>query len=215
MVQYIQTVQTQAFQLWLTPSLSELGWNVGPTVLTAFAHPDETWADMSQVIPREVWPPAQAPKSIAYFCGPLPEVDPIPPYSDHDFPVQQAAVVQENSIGWINENLPVLWPAGGMPASFNWNLLDDPLGASGPARFDSQYWRANLSPAERYVLSVPGSTQYRLTPAGSGFANLYLAGDWTLNGLNFGCIESATMGGLEVSQALCGYPAQIVGINDI
>jgi len=68
--------------------------------------------------------------------------------------------------------------------------------------------------AERYVLSVPGSTQYRLSPANSGFTNLYLAGDWTLNGLNFGCIESATMGGLEVSQAICGYPQEIVGETD-
>lgn len=65
------------------------------------------------------------------------------------------------------------------------------------------------------MLSVPGSTKYRLTAAGSGFANLYLAGDWTLNGLNFGCIESATMGGLEVSQAICGYPKEIVGTTDV
>jgi uncharacterized protein with NAD-binding domain and iron-sulfur cluster len=215
MVQSIQTVQTQAFQLWLTPSLSELGWSAGPTVLTAFAHPDETWADMSQVVPREVWPVGQEPGSIAYFCGPLLEVDPIPPYSDHDFPAQQAVLVQEESIRWVDQNLPLLWPAAGAPANFNWNLLDDPLGGSGPARFTSQYWRANLSPAERYVLSVPGSTQYRLGPAGSRFANLYLAGDWTLNGLNFGCIESATMGGLEVSQAICGYPSEIVGVNDL
>jgi uncharacterized protein with NAD-binding domain and iron-sulfur cluster len=169
---------------------------------------------MSQVIPREVWPPSQAPGSIAYFCGPLLDANPIPPYSDHAFPAQQAAIVRDDSSNWINQNLPVIWPAAGTPGNFNWNLLDDLVGGNGAARFDSQYWRANLSPAERYVLSVPGSTQYRLKAAGSGFSNLYLAGDWTLNGLNFGCIESATMGGLEASQAICGYPTEIVGEND-
>lgn len=210
----VQTVQTQAFQLWMNPSLPALGWTAGSPVLTAFAHPDETWADMSQVIPRETWPPSQQPGSIAYFCGALIDANPIPPYSDHQFPARQAALVRQTSIDWIQNYAPIVWPNSAVAGAFDWSQVDDPSGGSGSQRFDSQYWRANLAPAERYVLSVPGSTQYRLTAAGSGFANLYLAGDWTLNGLNFGCIESATMGGLEVSQALCGYPAEIVGQND-
>jgi uncharacterized protein with NAD-binding domain and iron-sulfur cluster len=214
MMQYVETVQTQAFQLWMTPTLTNLGWTAGSPVLTAFAHPEETWSDMSQLIPREVWPAGEVPSSIAYFCGPLIDANPIPPYSDHSFPAQQAALVQQTSIAWINANVPIIWPNAGMPGAFNWNLIDDLTGQSGSARFNSQYWRANLSPAERYVLSVPRSTQYRLKAAGSGFSNLYLAGDWTLNGLNFGCIESATMGGLEVSQAICGYPKEIVGVTD-
>ncbi len=214
MVENVKTVQTQAFQLWMIPSLADLGWDAGSPVLTAFAHPDETWADMSQVISREVWPVGQEPGSIAYFCGPLIDADPIPPYSDHDFPVQQAEIARQNSINWINQNLPLIWTKAGEPENFDWNLLDDSSGQSGSTRFNSQYSRANLSPAERYVLSVPRSTKYRLNAAGSGFNNLYLAGDWTLNGLNFGCIESATMGGLEVSQAISGYPAEIVGEKD-
>lgn len=215
MVQSVLTTQTQAFQLWMTPTLESLGWTAGSPVLTAYAHPDETWSDMSQLIPREQWPPSQAPGSIAYFCGPLIDATPIPPYSDHDFPAQQTALVQQSCLAWINANLPIIWPAAGTPGAFNWDLIDDPTGAIGSARFNSQYWRANLSPAERYVLTVPGSTQYRLTAAGSGFANLLLAGDWTLNGLNFGCIESATMGGLQASQAICGYPKEIVGETDV
>ena len=95
--------------------------------------------------------------------------------------------------------------------------MDDPSGQAGTALLrPSQYWRANLSPAERYVLSVPGSTQSRLTAAGSGFSNLFLAGDWTLNGLNFGCIESATMGGFEKRhRQSAGYPQEIVGLSDV
>jgi hypothetical protein len=48
----------------------------------------------------------------------------------------------------------------------------------------------------------------------AGFDNLFLAGDWILNGLNFGCIESCVMGGLEASRAICGYPKYIVGETD-
>jgi uncharacterized protein with NAD-binding domain and iron-sulfur cluster len=199
----------------MTPTLPELGWTVGSTVLTAYAHPDETWSDMSQLIPRETWPPANAPGSIAYFCGPLIDQSPIPPYSDHDFPAQQAALVQQASIAWMEANLPTIWPNAGAPGAFDWSLVDDLSGGTGSARFNSQYWRANLSPAERYVLTVPGSTICRMRAGMSGFTNLYLAGDWTLNGLNFGCIESATMGGLEASQAICGYPTEIVGETDV
>lgn len=215
MVANVQTTQTQAFQLWMTPTLPNLGWTAGSPVLTAYAHPTETWADMSQVIPREIWPPRQQPGSIGYFCGALIDANPIPPYSDHQFPAQQAAIVQQNSISWIESYVPTIWPKAVAAGAFDWQQVDDPSGGVGAARFNSQYWRANLAPAERYVLSLPGSTQYRLTASGSGFVNLYLAGDWTLNGLNFGCIESATMGGLEVSQAISGYPTEIVGESDI
>lgn len=101
MVENVQTTQTQAFQLWMNPTLSALGWTDGSPVLTAYAHPTETWADMSQVIPREVWPSGQEPRSIGYFCGALIDANPIPPYSDHGFPAQQASEVKQNSLNWI------------------------------------------------------------------------------------------------------------------
>lgn len=57
------------------------------------------------------------------------------------------------------------------------------------------------------VLSVPGSPQYRLPAIDPHeFSNLYLVGDWTKNGLNLGCVESAAMSGLLASNALSGYP---------
>jgi len=39
-----------------------------------------------------------------------------------------------------------------------------------------RYWRANVDPAERYVLSPSGSTKHRLAAGKSGFANLFLPG---------------------------------------
>src|SRR6185436_15608561 len=135
-------------------------------------------------------------------------------YSDYQFPVEQTALVKQNAIDWLNSYVSGIWPNAANQGGFQWNLLDDPTGDSGVARFNSQYWRANIAPAERYVLSVPNSTKYKLMAAQSGFQNLYLAGDWVRNGLNFGCIESATMGGLQASRGICGYPKDIIGEND-
>ena len=62
------------------------------------------------------------------------------------------------------------------------NSLVDPEGQPGDGikHLQSQYWRANIDPSERYVLSLAGSTKYRLKAGESGFDNLYLAGDWVL-----------------------------------
>jgi hypothetical protein len=92
--------------------------------------------------------------------------------------------------------------------------LIDPSDSSGEARFDSQYWRANVNPSDRYVLSTVGSTQYRITSDASGFSNLYLAGDWLKTGINAGCVEGAIMGGMQASRAISGYPPIIKGESD-
>ena len=82
---------------------------------------------------------------------------------------------------------------------------------SGEQRFDSQFWCANIDPSERYVISVVGSRKYRLDTDGSGFKNLYLTGDWIKTGLNTGCVEAATMAGMQTSRAISGYPVMIKG----
>ena len=51
---------------------------------------------------------------------------------------------------------------------------------------------------------VPGSDRHRLRSDESGFDNLVLAGDWTDNGLNAGCIEAATLSGLQAANAVLG-----------
>ena len=83
-----------------------------------------------------------------------------------------------------------------------------------PPRADSPYYRINIDPSERYVLSVGGSTRCRLKSGESGFANLFLAGDWTHNGLNVGCGESAALSGGQASRAISGHPAEIPGELD-
>lgn len=45
----------------------------------------------------------------------------------------------------------------------------------------------------------------------SGFSNLFLAGDWTLNGLNSGCAEGAAISGARCAQAVAGTLVPLAG----
>jgi hypothetical protein len=154
------------------------------------------------------------PKAWLIFCGVLPDANPIPPYSDHQFPSEQKSLVKSTSLTWLSA-LAFLWPNTFNQGQFiGTDLLSDPLNGNGSERFNSQYWRANIDPSGRYVLSSPKTLESRLMAGDAGFDNLFLAGDWILNGLNFGCIKSCVMGGLEASRAICGYPKYIVGETD-
>ena len=81
----------------------------------------------------------------------------------------------------------------------------------GPERLDTQYWRANTDPSDRYVQSLPGTDRYRLAPGRTGFSNLVVAGDWTDNGLNAGCVEGATRSGRLAAEAVLEQLGQLEG----
>jgi uncharacterized protein with NAD-binding domain and iron-sulfur cluster len=172
----------------------------------------DTWADMTHLLPRETWPPALEPKNLAYLCSPLPDDGPLPPRTDHGYAQKQAARVKANALSWITTSAAGIWPKTTTAAGFDWNLLvapGDPV--EGPARFDSQYWLATLNPSDRYVLALPNSVQFRLRAHDAGFNNLVLAGDYLRTGMNVGCVEAATMGGMQASRAICGRPTEIIG----
>jgi len=220
MTEKLLTVDTMAFQLWLKPTLDGLGWVRPPgvhehPVLGAFVEPIDTWADMEQLLPREFWPDGHKPKSIAYFCGPYDGKEPPPPFSDHGYPATELARVRSMAVDFLNKDVRSLWPrTTSVSDKFEWDYLIDPSGGSGEARLDAQYLRVNVDPTERYVLSVPKSTFYRLKPGDSGFSNVVLAGDWTYNAINAGCVEAAVTSGMAASRAICGVPAKIIGEID-
>ncbi|HEX9075499.1 MAG TPA: FAD-dependent oxidoreductase, partial [Anaerolineae bacterium] len=223
MLNNVKTVRTQAFQLWLKPTAFDLGWTpMQQPVLTSLdiSHLN-TWADMSHLIPREAWPSDAYPLNIAYFCGPQTDDQPLEP-SPHG-PIQtceqmdqQAANdrVKQRGVALLNNHIGDLWPRAvvkdpGGQQCFKQDLLVNLHSEGHPDQpFDGQYWHANVTPSERYTLSVAGSSKYRL-PAHSDdeFTNLYLAGDWTANGMNVGCVEATVMSGMLASHALSGYPA--------
>jgi uncharacterized protein with NAD-binding domain and iron-sulfur cluster len=216
MVENVKTVQTQAFQLWLNRDADGLGWHAKETAL--FGAYRASGSDMSQLIPRESWPAGAQVHNIPYFCNPLQDDPNAPaPFTDPDFPKKQADLVKGISLDFLKTGgATAIWPlaAGANPDELNWDLLIDLKNGQGAQRFDRQFWRANIDPNERYVLSVKDSTQYRLRADESGFANLYLTGDWVLTGLNAGCVEAAVMAGMQTSRALCGRPAQVFGETD-
>jgi hypothetical protein len=85
-----------------------------------------------------------------------------------------------------------------------WDQLCGADGASGLSALATQYVAANVDPSDRYVQCAPGTDRVRLRADESGFDNLFLAGDWTDNGLNAGCIEAATLSGLQAANAVLG-----------
>jgi uncharacterized protein with NAD-binding domain and iron-sulfur cluster len=211
MVAKLKTVQTLGVQVWLGPDREALGWTMPAPLMTGYAQLLNTWGDFSHLLPRECWPAASAPRSLAYFCGPLPDAMTIPDFSEHDFPQEERDRLKALSVVWLQKNLPYLLPAtGAADGGFNWSMLADPQGRAGADRFDAQYWRANVGPAERYVLSVPGDHRYRLRKGRSGFDNLFVAGDWVYTG-HGGCVEAAVMSGMMASRALTGHPQKIIG----
>jgi uncharacterized protein with NAD-binding domain and iron-sulfur cluster len=117
---------------------------------------------------------------------------------------------------FLQQYIAHLWPNGIDPETraLDWGFLFDPTNASAEARLNWQYWRANIDPSERYVLSVPNSIAARIPSEHSGFDNLYLAGDWTKNGLDAGCVEAAVMSGMQASRGISGYPLTIIGEQD-
>jgi uncharacterized protein with NAD-binding domain and iron-sulfur cluster len=211
---HIGTIYTQAFQLWLSATMEDLGCPGSPATTGGYLEPFDTYADMGQLIERENWPDGHV-KAIAYFCNAMPTPTGRPDPDDHGLPARENAKVKASALRFLRRNMAELWPSGvkRYPTDFQWDLLVAEDSRQGPARFDSQFWRANVDPSERYVLPLPGTARYRLHPGRSGYQNLYVAGDWTACGLNAGCVEAAVISGMLAANAISGSPklSAIVG----
>lgn len=222
MTQRIKTVRTQALQTWSDRTAAELGWappgQDTASVLWEYDRDNllNVWGDLSEIARWEGWPDGQAPRNIAYFCGPM--RDDAPAAAAARAPATAAsehATVRRAVVNLLCNGVGVIWKDACQQVdgrrTFRWDLLVDRRPGAAPgngeARVDAQYFRANVADSERYVLSVPGSSRYRLAAHDpSEFSNLYLAGDWTECTLNCGCMEAATISGMLCSYALSGYP---------
>ncbi|MBV8925348.1 MAG: NAD(P)-binding protein [Bradyrhizobium sp.] len=218
MVGRVKTVATQAFQVWLDADLQELGWELPPVTLTSFVKPFDTWADMGHVVPAEDWR-QHPPQTVAYFCNVLADPPSEPAASDRDYPQRRNAEVRLNAINFLNRDIRNLWPRANRPSGeFRWELLVDPKAKKSKAtasRFDTQFWTANVNPSDRYVLSLPGSLDHRISPLDNTYDNLTIAGDWTECSLNVGCVEAAMISGRLAAHAISGWPAleDIIGFD--
>jgi uncharacterized protein with NAD-binding domain and iron-sulfur cluster len=214
MIEKVDTVATQAMQLWLSSNIQALGWKDPSPLVVNYEDPASNWLDASQVIPHE--PLKGAPVgSVAYFCSALEDAREIPPAGPSTFPEDQRQAVQHAHQQWIERHSGFVWPAmanlAARPGVVNWNLLHDPRNRVGQARLDGQYFRANVEPSDRFVLSSVGATGFRLAPDGSNVNGLLLTGDWTKNGFNCGCVEATVIAGLLCSRAISGSPRHFFG----
>jgi len=217
MVEHIQTTPTIAMQIWLSPTLHELGldlrrWGL-PRSESApncevLVDPHSAWGDMTFVLPYERWPEGNRPRTVAYFCGACEDFAPAAPYSDHTYHERQLELSRVISRQWLSDNTSFFWPratTAETPRGLDLRLLVDPAGpgGTGAEKLRAQYFRANVAPSERYTLAVPFYHQFRMMPGRTGFSNLYVAGDWVWHeGVNAGFFEGATTAGREAAQTL-------------
>lgn len=173
-----RTVATQSLQLWLSDRAEALGGNAEGGIAGGMAKPFDTCCDMTHLVRWERWPAGSRLRRIAYLCGVLPE-----PGKG----VAPLTAVRSGAATLVD----------GLPA----NALIGPDGTEDGA-LDDQWWRANDTPTERYVLTPAGSVRHRLAPGESGFANLVLAGDWTRTAVNAGSVEAAVQSGRAAAAAL-------------
>jgi uncharacterized protein with NAD-binding domain and iron-sulfur cluster len=219
MIHHVKTVPTQAFQIWLTEGMRELGWPHPPINVSGFVEPFDTWADMSHLASEESW--EATPRAIAYFCNALPDFDVRPDGDPREWLARHRERVRQNAVTFLNRDLVHMWPAAGASdGRFRWELLALPprqasTEAANERLFDTQYWVASVHPSDRYVLSLPGSAAYRISPLDRTYDNLTVAGDWTDCGFNAGCVEAAVMSGMLAAHAISRTPAlhQIIGYD--
>lgn len=213
MVERLQTVETQGIQLWLRPTSKNLGWTQTPPVIGSYVEPLDTYADLTELLQYEDWASTDLqPQTLIYLTGPL-TCPALPPLEDPTYPEKKLALVKEITRRWLENDSAHFWPKATSPEDpqgLRWSHLVAPEGSEGLERLEFQYFRANVDPNERYVLTLPGTNKYRLPSGRSGFSNLYLAGDWTRTPFNSGCVECAVISGLMASQALSGWPTTII-----
>jgi uncharacterized protein with NAD-binding domain and iron-sulfur cluster len=230
MVDNVKSIQTLAFQIWTKPTLSEMGWNAPPPLLSLYVQPLNTWADMTQVRDREAWPPSLAPGQVSYFCGSQIGPDIVPPPGPSDFERRMTDDAKGAALEFLRTSMTTLLPlttngakplpfVNGEPlpvdrprgaGQFDWGVLVDPQNRCGEARFEAQYWRSNAGPSERCTIAQPGSIQHRIASDDTGYENLVITGDWTENGVYVACMEGAVQSGVLAARAVSGRDFPIV-----
>jgi uncharacterized protein with NAD-binding domain and iron-sulfur cluster len=212
-VQNVGVVPTQSLQLWCDPTSATLGWTTGKAATVSGPEYLNIWADMTQVVAFENWPAASTPQSLHYLCGTYKTTLYREPSSNTGVPAQAYNEIRTQAIAWLNSSSYWLWPLADVNGAFNYDVLHVTTPATGAARFDQQFWRANIDPTECCTLSTAGTTQYRLHPDETGFANLILAGEGSRHGFNTTAIEGAVMSGAAASRVICGQPVNIIGYD--
>lgn len=216
----VKTVATQAAQVWMDKGLDTLGWRRGSGIFTGFDAPFETWADMTHSLATErAWraaanlpePQTDRARSVTYFCGVLADNDVQPVADEADLDARRGAQKEaDTSVKQRLEQLLASDIAWVWPEVFK----KDKNGHKPKAL--AMHAQANFQGSDRYTLSLPGSIAHRISPLDRSVLNMVIAGDWTANGLDAGCVEGAVMSGMLAAYAITDTdpdPDSIVGYH--
>ncbi len=223
MYHHVKSIPTMSMQLWIDPTLKELGMHLPdwgfpkgalPNLVT-YADPQYSFIDMSQVMPYEDWN-GKAPGVLIYYTGSFLDPEVIPPYSDENYPHEQLERIMRVSEQWLKDKMGWFFPNATTleyPEGMRLDLIHDFSKAAKTdyGRLKTQFFRANVNPTDRYTLSLPGTNKYRLKADESGFSNLIITGDWIDFGVNVGYYEGAIIAGLQAGQVLrskLGLPSE-------
>jgi hypothetical protein len=177
-------------QIWVDRPAAQLGW-FEDAVVGGYDAPFDTLSDMPELRFHERIGAA----TVLYLCAVLPDEpdgECPAPGDEADWVRRRRQAVQDEADRFVERQAAGLLPGAVDPAT---------------GRYDrrvqlAQYVRGNFQPSDRYVLSVPGSLRYRLDPGQTGYDNLVVAGDWTRNVINAGCVEAATISGMTAAEAI-------------
>jgi uncharacterized protein with NAD-binding domain and iron-sulfur cluster len=188
-------------QFWLAQKTGQLRGPTKATVLTTYAQPFATWADMSYLLSWTDWTHPTY-KHSSYVCGAEVISFQTEPADIRSVKRQLEVKAAAIATSWWNANAKTIMPNAP-------NLL--PIGNPSGIRY---YARVNALPSERYVQSRAGTIEARIKTDGSGIANLYVAGDWIKNGWDCGAFEPAIVSGLQAARAISGANFDIPGEQD-
>ncbi|MEY3013088.1 MAG: hypothetical protein RIT45_1823 [Pseudomonadota bacterium] len=209
----VHSTPTLALQLW---SREGRPAGEGKPMMNTGVGPLTGYGDMSHLLRHEGWAEGDRPGHVLHVCSRIDAPAPPGPESVgyHD---SERARAHDLSLAWLREGGAAVVPGlarAWQPEAPRWEGLHDPSDGQGAERFESQYWRMNVEPTDRYVLCTPGSGKVRLRADESGFAGLTLAGDWIRTGLDIGSVEAAITSGQLASRAICGEPRHLAGEHD-
>jgi uncharacterized protein with NAD-binding domain and iron-sulfur cluster len=198
----MESVATQAWQLWFRRRRDELHMDPEPEIFGGFLQPWSSIVDFSQVLRFEEWNPCQKPHYLAYSCGTLPDGESI-----------DEMHVKERVKALLARGAHLFWPGAYDHGVFKWKTLYAE-NADNEARLDQQYFRANSDPTSLYVTAGPNTRHLRIHAERTGFKNLTVAGEWVETGVNISSVEATVISGMRASRAISGFPKTIPGEHD-
>lgn len=209
MLDNIAAVPTRAAQLWFGETAERAGWkrvvrsgmkSAELAVATGLEAPFDTWVDMSHLLIEEEW--KVNAKQASYLCSAAPFPDTLP--NDEAAQLVLNEKTRDNTLRWLDTVGVRIWPDANEPGSSNFDrrfFIRHPETGE-PDLGAGLYARINVDDSELYVQSLAGTTRFRLGPKEANFSNLTIAGDWTRNPLNVGCVEATVLSGVCAAKAL-------------